>query len=168
MAAVLLSLHVIAAIVLVGPVTVAVSAFPRFARMAASDDGSSGARAVAGYLHRVTRVYSVLSIAVPVFGLATAIQLGVLGDLWITASIAITLGAAAVLIFRVLPGQREVMASLPDDPVADDPVADVAPGGTPTNTDRTRCLGMNSGVFSLLWATVVVLMIVRPGSTTGV
>jgi hypothetical protein len=32
---------------------------------------------------------------------------------------------------------------------------------------RTR-LAMRTGVFNLLWATVTVLMIVRPGSTTGV
>jgi hypothetical protein len=29
-------------------------------------------------------------------------------------------------------------------------------------------LGMATGVFALIWAVVVVLMIVRPGSTTGV
>ncbi|KIX79600.1 membrane protein, partial [Streptomyces sp. MBRL 601] len=29
-------------------------------------------------------------------------------------------------------------------------------------------LAMTTGVFNLLWAAVVVLMIVRPGSTTGV
>jgi hypothetical protein len=28
-------------------------------------------------------------------------------------------------------------------------------------------LGMIAGVFNLLWSVVVVLMIVRPGSTTG-
>jgi hypothetical protein len=28
-------------------------------------------------------------------------------------------------------------------------------------------LGMVTGIFNLLWAVVVVLMIVRPGSTTG-
>ena len=28
-------------------------------------------------------------------------------------------------------------------------------------------LAMTTGIFNLLWATVVVLMIVRPGSTTG-
>jgi hypothetical protein len=29
-------------------------------------------------------------------------------------------------------------------------------------------LAMSTGVFALIWAVVVVLMIVRPGSTTGV
>jgi hypothetical protein len=29
-------------------------------------------------------------------------------------------------------------------------------------------LAMVTGIFNLLWATVTVLMIIRPGSTTGV
>ena len=32
---------------------------------------------------------------------------------------------------------------------------------------RTVQLAMFTGIFNLLWATVTVLMIVRPGSTTG-
>ena len=40
---------------------------------------------------------------------------------------------------------------------------DAGTGGT-----DVRALAMGAGVFNLLWATVVVLMIVRPGSTTGV
>jgi hypothetical protein len=31
-----------------------------------------------------------------------------------------------------------------------------------------RRLALSSGVFALLWVVVVVLMVVRPGSTTGV
>jgi hypothetical protein len=31
----------------------------------------------------------------------------------------------------------------------------------------TGRLGMFTGLFNLLWATVTILMIVRPGSTTG-
>ncbi len=30
-----------------------------------------------------------------------------------------------------------------------------------------RTLPMTAGVFNLLWAVVVVLMVIRPGSTTG-
>jgi hypothetical protein len=30
-----------------------------------------------------------------------------------------------------------------------------------------RLLPMTAGVFNLLWAVVVVLMVIRPGSTTG-
>jgi hypothetical protein len=101
-------------------------------------------------------VYAGVGIAVPVFGFATASSLGVLGDAWLIASIALTALAAAVLVFLVLPRQ-EALLSTPDDAVA----------GTVATRVATR-LGMQTGVFNLLWATVTVLMIVRPGSTTGV
>ncbi|MEU8819559.1 hypothetical protein [Actinoplanes sp. NPDC048796] len=134
----LLSLHVLAAIVAIGPVTVAASMFPAALRR---DDHAQLAT-----LHRICRVYAVLGLAVPVFGFATASALGVLGDAWLLVSIALTAVAAAVLGFAILPAQAAAVA------------------GRPTVPAR---LGTTSGVFNLLWATVVVLMIVRPGSTTG-
>ncbi|MEV4351812.1 hypothetical protein AB0J83_45750 [Actinoplanes sp. NPDC049596] len=134
----LLSLHVLAAIVAIGPVTVAASMFPAALRR--------GDRPQLATLHRICRVYAVLGLAVPVFGLATASSLGVLGDAWLLVSIALTAVAAAVLGFAILPAQAAAVA------------------GTPARPAR---LGMVSGVFNLLWAIVVVLMIVRPGSTTG-
>lgn len=140
---VLLSLHVLAAIIAVGPVTVAASMFPAAARR--QPDWLP-------VLHRICRVYAGVGIAVPLFGFATASSLGVLGDVWLLASIALTALAAAVLVFQVLPGQDRVLAAEP---------------GTVLTKVGTR-LGMYTGIFNLLWATVTVLMIVRPGSTTGV
>ncbi len=67
------------------------------------------------------------------------------------ASIVLTAVAAALLMAMVLPGQRELLM---DAPVAEHRSA------------ATR-LAMTTGIFNLLRATVVVLMIVRPGSTTG-
>ena len=56
----------------------------------------------------------------------------------------------------VLPRQQALLAQVASG-------ADAPPG------DRSVVrLGMVTGVFNLLWATVVVLMIVRPGFTTGV
>jgi len=144
MTAVLLAVHVLAGIVFVGPVTVAASLFPRYAR-----EGSVG---VVDALHRISRVYAVLGLAVPVFGIATAAQLGVLGDAWLIVSMAMTLAAALLLGLVILPAQAAVVAGLHE-------------GGAPTVPPR---LGMTTGVFALIWAVVVVLMIVRPGSTTGV
>lgn len=144
MTAFLLSVHVIAAIVFIGPVTVATSLFPRYAR-----DGNVP---VAEVLHRVSRVYAVLGVSVPVFGIATGAQMGVLGDPWLVVSLVLTAGAAALLGLVVLPAQTRVLAGLRGaEPVA------VSPR-----------LSMASGIFALTWAVVVVLMIVRPGSTTGV
>lgn len=141
---VLLSLHVIVAIVAIGPVAVAASMFPGARRR--EDTGQLR------LLHRICRVYAAIAVAVPLFGLATASSMGVLGDVWLLVSIALTAVAAGVLLFQVLPGQEKVLAAVPDGPVA------VRVG--------TR-LGIYTGVFNLLWVTVTVLMIIRPGSTTG-
>ncbi|GGT14307.1 hypothetical protein GCM10010254_38680 [Streptomyces chromofuscus] len=63
-------------------------------------------------------------------------------------SIGLTALAAVVLVALVLPRQDALVEG----------------GGTRETTVR---LAMFTGVFNLLWAVVTVLMIVRPGSTTG-
>jgi hypothetical protein len=141
---VLLSLHVLAAILAVGPVTVAASMFPAAVRRGHAEH--------VRLLHRICRVYAAIGIAVPVFGFATASSLGVLGDTWLLISIGLTAVAAVVLVFQVLPGQEKLLDAAPDGAVL---------------TRVTTRLGMYTGIFNLLWATVTVLMIVRPGSTTG-
>jgi hypothetical protein len=103
-------------------------------------------------LHRVCRVYAAVGVVVPVFGLATATSLGVLGDTWLLVSIALTAVAAGVLVLLVLPRQQAVLTALADPLVK------------PT---LPTSLAAHVGVFNLLWAAVTVLMIVRPGSTTG-
>lgn len=185
MSKLLLSAHVLAAIILIGPVTVAVSLFPRYARQALAEsrqglvgaqppaarggeasavDGRSASEPVVRLLHRISRVYSVLGLAVPVLGLALAIEMGVLGDVWLLASIVLTVAAAVLLAVVVLPAQHHAMALL--EPGGGD-------GAYPASAvDRwvagSKRLSMSSGIFAFLWAVVVVLMVVRPGSTTGV
>ncbi|GGX87085.1 protease [Streptomyces anandii] len=209
----LLAVHVLAAIVAVGPVTVAASMFPPAARRALDPppDGPRAADAVATVatvelLHRICRVYAVVGVVVPVFGFATAKNMGVLGDVWLIASIVLTALAAAVLVVVVLPRQEAVVRGLLPEAAGaagdagaaagdagdagaaagDGPAAGatgVAAGAagaagvtaaaatvrgavTVTRRDTVR-LAMSTGVFNLLWAAVTVLMIVRPGSTTG-
>ncbi|WP_440580648.1 hypothetical protein [Streptomyces sp. PT19] len=166
----LLSLHVLAAILAIGPVTVAASMFPQAVRRvtvavpvgtAGGGDGAAGAGASAAQddmstvrlLHRICRVYSGLGVAVPVLGFATAAAMGVLGDAWLIASITLTAAAAGILLAFVLPRQEELLEDLT--------------GRQPVERARTARLAMFTGLFNLLWATVTVLMIVRPGSTTG-
>lgn len=146
MAKFLLSVHVLAAIVAIGPITVAASLFPRYVKQP-----ESGGAGTAAFLHRICRGYALVGIAVPAFGFATAAQLGVLTDAWLIASIVLTAVAAGVLAVAILPDQQRLLK-------ADGP----APGGAVT---RLTAL---TGAFNLLWAVVVVLMIVRPGSTTSV
>lgn len=179
----LLSLHVLAAILAVGPIAVAASMFPRFARDlpaagagagagdgtgdgsgAGSDGGAVKGRgaAAAALLHRICRGYALFGVAVPVFGMATGAQLGVLSDAWLVASLILTTLAAILLGAVVLPRQARMLGAAGiglDEgeavPVIPDPRAAAAQ------------LAMVTGIFNLLWAIVVVLMIVRPGSTTG-
>jgi hypothetical protein len=138
MSAILLSAHVIVAILAVGPIAVAASMFPRYARDAA-------ARPVANVLYRICQTYAVVGVAVPLLGIATAISMGVLTQAWVLVSIALTAVATVVLAVSILPDQRAAL------------------GGTVV----TR-LAMTTGIFNLLWVVVTVLMILRPGSTTGV
>ncbi|GAA3813963.1 MULTISPECIES: DUF2269 family protein [Amycolatopsis] len=151
MTKVLLSLHVLAALVAIGPVTVAASMFPAATRRATG--GTDHDLAVLRTLHRICRVYAAVGIAIPVFGFATAGSLGVTGDAWVIVSIVLTAIAAAVLVLVVLPRQQGIL----------DGIAEQA---EPEPRAPAR-LAMYTGIFNVLWAVVTVLMIVRPGSTTS-
>ncbi|MGW0649999.1 protease [Streptomyces umbrinus] len=177
-----LVLHVLAAIVAVGPVTVAASMFPPGARRALADPGDQRAAETLRLLHRICRVYAGLGIAVPVLGFATAMSMGVLSDAWLIASMALTGIAAAVLLALVLPRQEELLEAV-EAGAGTDAITEVAATtdtigttgttgtaattGIAANPRATVRLAMFTGIFNLLWATVTILMIVRPGSTTG-
>lgn len=133
----LLSVHVIGGILFVGPVAVSTSLFPRYA----PDAGE-----VARVLHRITRVYGLLAVTVPIIGLALAMVQGRTTEIWVLVAMLLTAVAGVLLAWQITPRQREALA---------------APGGAA----ELRQLGMLTGVFNLLWAVVVVLMIVRPGSS---
>ncbi|MFD9038557.1 protease [Streptomyces bottropensis] len=189
----LLSLHVLAAIIAVGPVTVAASMFPPSARKALAEPGSERAVAAVRLLHRICRVYGGVGIAVPVLGFATAMSMGVLNDTWLIVSMLLTALAAMVLLALVLPRQEEILAGIggtaaglgdtttgsggatdsggvTDDlggTAVDTAGTAVDAKGTTVDARTTARLAMFTGVFNLLWATVTILMIVRPGSTTG-
>lgn len=159
MSGVLLSVHVLAAIVLIGPVTAAASLFPRYAREALAElPARGGPEAVSRALHRISSGYALVGLVVPVFGLGTAVQMRVLGQWWLWTAMALTAGAAALLVVAIVPGQRRVLATLGRAGASE---------GASAATGLAR-LSMLTGVFALTWAVVVVLMIVRPGSTTGV
>lgn len=139
MSAVLLSAHVILAILAVGPVAVAASIFPRYA------DSPVAAKV----LHRICVTYAALGVAVPVLGIATAVAMGVLTDAWVLVSIGLTGVAAAVLALGILPAQRSAL------------------DGGAARLSTPSMLSMTTGIFNLLWVAVTILMIVRPGSSTG-
>ncbi|MET7649467.1 MULTISPECIES: hypothetical protein [unclassified Streptomyces] len=150
----LLAVHVLAAIVAIGPVTVAASMFPPAARRALAAPDDARASETVRLLHRICQMYAAVGLAVPVFGFATAGAMGVMGDPWLIASIVLTVLAAGVLLVLVLPRQEVLVEG--------------GGAGMGMGTRETTVqLAMFTGIFNLLWATVTVLMIVRPGSTTG-
>jgi hypothetical protein len=141
MEAVLLSVHVVAGILFVGPIAVAASLFPRYAPVAGVAEGADRSVGVARVLYRITRVYGVLALAVPVVGLALAGVQGRTTEVWIIVSMVLTAIAGGLLAFQIAPRQRTALAA-PDD------------------GRQLRALGMLTGVFNLLWVVVVVLMVV--------
>jgi hypothetical protein len=142
----LLAIHVIVAIIAFGPMTVAASMFPAAARRATTSGEGSLV-----LLHRICRVYALVGIAVPFFGLATAGAMHVIGSPWLTASMILTAAAAITMSAAIIPRQKHILG------------AREAVGRA-----RRARLAMYTGLFNLLWVAVTVLMIVRPGSSTGV
>lgn len=145
MQALLLSVHIVAGILFVGPIAVATSLFPRYAPVDGPSVNVERNDGVARALHRITRVYGVLALAVPVIGLALAGVQGRSTEVWIIAAMVLTAIAGGLLAVQIVPRQREALA-------------------TPDDGRQLRALGMVTGVFNLLWVVVVVLMVAHPGS----
>ncbi|GGM34514.1 hypothetical protein [Microbacterium saperdae] len=143
----LLAVHVLAGILFVGPVAVTTSLFPRFAprSVGAGREPEDGGADVARLLHRITRTYGVLALVVPLVGLALAAVQGRLGEIWITVAMVLTAVAGGLLALRIVPAQRDALIA-------------------PLDVRGQRGMRMLTGVFNVLWAVVVVLMIVRPGA----
>ncbi|MFI6299317.1 hypothetical protein ACIBEJ_47535 [Nonomuraea sp. NPDC050790] len=144
---VLLSVHVLGAIVFVGGSAVATSLFPRYAPAPAGEERS---RSVAVALHRITRGYAAFGLVVPLAGMILAGVQGRMGEIWIIVSMVLTAVAALLLITQIYPRQRDALAG--------------PAGGDPAGLRR---LSMLAGLYNLTWAIVVILMIVRPGSGAG-
>ena len=113
----LLSAHVVASILFVGPVAVTASLFPRYAPVTATG-GMEGERnpAIARLLYRVTRVYAALAVTVPVVGLALAIVQGRATEVWVVVAMVLTAIAGGLLVLQVTPRQREALDT-PDDEI---------------------------------------------------
>jgi hypothetical protein len=145
----LLSVHVLAGIVFVGGSAVAASLFPRYAPVAvtvpAAEPAGERNEAVAVLLHRITRVYGLLGIVVPVVGIVLGVVQGRMAEIWINIAMLLTAAAGLLLALVIYPRQKAALAE-PD-------------GGA-----RLRSLAMYAGIYNVLWAVVVVLMIVRPGA----
>jgi len=158
MKALFLSIHVLAAVILIGPITAAASVFPRYAKdvLRSVDRSKAPGLLVAAAMHRITRGYATPALAVPVFGIGLGAAMQVLGQTWVIVSMALTAVAALLLVLQIIPIQSSVLTQLAD-------------GSANAGTARAvRLLAVFTGLFATTWAVVVVLMITRPGSSTGV
>ncbi len=157
MTTVLIVVHVLAAVLFIGPATYATSTFHVHAKKA--HDGDTQAGGTAATLHRVTTRYGVLAVLVPLLGVA--IMFTDTSRYWTQTNFHVAIGLAVVawllLLFAIIPGQRRMMGSLglleADE---HDPEEDVV-----ADWDKAKSrLSMFGGVFALLWVLMLVMMYV--------
>lgn len=150
----LLFLHVAAAVLLIGPVTVAVSAFPKAAQNAQS--GSEEAVGRASFLHSMSTKYGLISLLVPLLGgglLAFDWETHK-SNYWMHTAIVLSVLAWVFLFAMVIPQQRKMMGSLGALHPADADPRDIV-----TDFDSARVkAAAGGGIFCLLWFVTLILM----------
>ena len=138
---VLLFFHVVGAIVLIGPATMATSSFARHVRR--RDLGAATAA------HRTARAYGMGSVIVPSLGLVLAQHLAVFGEQWVDQAITLFVVGAVILFAVHLPAERRALSTLRQG-------GDVEP----------RLLGRlqaSAGLYAMSWVVIVFLMVAKPG-----
>lgn len=111
-------LHVAFAIFALGPVTVAIASTPRYIR--------ARNQTVVGYLLRTTRIYTVLSLGVLVFGLVLAQLKKDFSRPWLTVAMTLFV-VALVLLVLIMRDQRKAIAALELAAAAEAPAAGTLP-----------------------------------------
>jgi len=111
-------LHIAFAIFALGPVTVAIASTPRYIR--------ARNQTVVGYLLRTTRIYTVLSLGVLLFGLVLAQLKKEFSHPWLTVSMTLFVVALALLVL-IMRDQRKAIAALELAAAAEAPAAGTAP-----------------------------------------
>lgn len=148
MTSLLIAIHVLAAVLLMGPVMITVSAYQ--GQMMKAKDGDARALGAATTLHRLTSQYGPLSAIVPVAGIAVFLTnlsaFGSEGRFHISILLAVI--AWVILIAVIIPRQKKTLAALEGG----DQVVDFA--------KEKKQLSMFGGIFNLLWIITALLMFV--------
>ncbi|MBF8188825.1 hypothetical protein ITP53_24430 [Nonomuraea sp. K274] len=144
MSSLLLWLHIGFAIFTIGPVTAATMAAPRVIR--------NKNVPVLQNIQRMTRVYSLASLGVFVFGLILGIVLGggLLGKWYMTASMTLFI-VAAVLLVIIDRDLRTAVRALSSEGTDDD-----------AKVQNGRIAAI-SGLLSVIWLVILFLMVVPTG-----
>ncbi|WP_313551014.1 DUF2269 domain-containing protein [Corynebacterium sp.] len=148
MTSLLIAIHVLAAVLLMGPVMITVSAYQ--GQMMKAKDGDAKALGAATTLHRLTSQYGPLSAIVPVAGIAVFLTnlsaFGAEGRFHVSILLAVI--AWVILIAVIIPRQKKTLAALDGG----DQVVDFA--------KEKKQLSMFGGIFNLLWIITALLMFV--------
>ena len=150
----LIFLHVVAAILLLGPVVVSTSMFPR--QVAESRTGGEEATGRASVLYRITKTYGMLSLLVPLLGGAVLASdwETYKANYWFHTAIVLSVIAWAILLAMVIPQQRKMMGTL-----GALPAADADPADQTTNFEKSKAKATaGAGIFNLLWMLTLILM----------
>jgi len=138
------SLHVIAAVFLIGPLVFAASASPRALRSGAESLGTLK------FLAKTTQVYGYASLLVVVLGMANVRRSNgiTFSQTWVWLSLVLTVVAIGIFVLLVAPAQKAA-------------ATDITEGRSPAG--RLPLIAAGSGIASLALAVVVFLMIYKPG-----
>jgi len=137
----LLFLHVVGAILLIGPTTLATS---RFARHVVEGDVAGASQAA-----RTSRIYGTASVVVPVLGVALALRIDAFAQLWVQLSLGLFVVGAVLLLGVHLPAQRHAVTELD--------------AGEAVSSTLLMQLRASAGSYALTWVVIVWLMVAKPG-----
>ena len=148
MTSLLIAIHVLAAVLLMGPTMIAVSSYQ--VQMLKAKDGDAKALGAANSLHRLTAQYGPLSGIVPIAGIAVFLSnmeaFGTQGRFHF--SILLSLIAWGILIGLIIPRQKKSMKALENG------------DSTVDFQKEKKQLSMFGGIFNLLWIITALLMFV--------
>lgn len=153
----MLVLHIAAAVLFIGPIMVATSAFP--AQIVEAKSGTATAKGAAAVLYRVTKTYGFLSALVPLLGLVVFLtdmdSYGTQGKFH--ASILLAIIAWVILLVVIVPRQRTALGALDMLPESE---ASPEDDKVENWTKMKKQLAMYAGIFNLIWVIVLVLMFI--------
>lgn len=153
----MIAIHAIAAILFLGPATVANSQF--HVRAYDAHNGNTQAAGSAKTLFRISQSYGMLSLLVPLLGIAIMLLDWSFykSEGQFHAAIALSVITWALLLFVIFPRQKKMMGAL--GLLEDDEQA--AKTYEIENWDKAKSqLSMFGGIWALLWVIIAVLMFI--------
>lgn len=143
-----------AAILFLGPVTVAVSTFQKHA--VAAKNGDERAAGTAQNLHKITQTYGYLSALVPGFGfLIMFADSSFWSDMRIIVGIVLSAIAWGILLLLIIPRQKKMLGAL--NLLG---AGEADPSDQVTDWDKAKGqLSMFGGIFATLWVLTALAML---------